>query len=416
VSLPKVAVVGIHGHGGSHLRTVADLEARGLVRLSAVVDPREPDDAPASWFASLGDLLSADADALPDVVVLATPIHTHLALARAAMEAGIDVLLEKPTTASLAEHAELVAVAERTGRLCQVGFLTFGSHALPAVADMIARGEVGQVTGIGAVGTWVRTAAYWARSPWAGRRRMGDRAVVDGVVTNPLAHAVATALWVGGARASTDIAYVNTDLWRANPIEADDTSSLRAVGTDGTRYGFGLTLCATERTPARVIVQGTAGEIELEYEHDLVRLRTGRVVAEKQYGRTGLLENLLQARAAAGSGIGAGSGSGALAGYGASAGSASTARAAAVAGDGMAAGRSGSRLLCDVRETGAFMQVLEAVRTAADPTPIGDAFVDWADAGDARHPVVHDVAAWCERAAREQRTFTELGAPWTALK
>jgi len=388
VSLPKVAVVGIHGHGGSHLRTIADLETRGRARLSAVVDPREPDDAPAPWFASLGDLLSADADALPDVVVLATPIHTHLPLARAAMEAGIDVLLEKPTTTSLAEHAELVTVADRTGRLCQVGFQTFGSHALPAVADMIARGEVGQVTGIGAVGTWVRTAAYWARSPWAGRRRMGDRAVVDGVVTNALAHAVATALWVGGARTSTDLAYVNTDLWRANPIEADDTSSLRAVGTDGTRYGFGLTLCAAERTPARVIVQGTAGEIELEYERDLVRLRTGRVVAEKQYGRSGLLENLLEARG-------------------------------------------GERLLCDVRDTGAFMQVLEAVRTAADPAPVADGFVSWVDGltgpdgvpvpggaqgnpeGDARHPVVHDVAEWCERAAREQRTFTELGAPWT---
>ncbi|MGW2091910.1 Gfo/Idh/MocA family protein [Promicromonospora sukumoe] len=391
MSLPKVAVVGIHGHGGSHLRAVADLEHRGLARLSAVVDPREPDDAPASWFASLGDLLSAGADALPDVVVLSTPIHTHLPLARAALEAGIDVLLEKPTTASLAEHAELVAVVERTGRLCQVGFQTFGSHALPAVADMIARGEVGQVTGIGAVGTWVRTAAYWTRSPWAGRRRMGDRAVVDGVVTNPLAHAVASALRVGGARASTDLAYVNTDLWRANPIEADDTSSLRAVGTDGTRYGFGLTLCAPERTPARVIVRGTEGEIEYEYERDLVRLRTGRVVAEKQYERTGLLENLLRARA------------------------------------------DGERLLCDVRDTGAFMQVLEAVRTAPDPAPVGDAFVDWVDGvapvaggpggpggvgqgnpeGDARHPVVRDVVEWCERAAREQRTFTELGAPWT---
>ncbi|MEV0949863.1 Gfo/Idh/MocA family oxidoreductase [Promicromonospora sp. NPDC050249] len=382
MSLPKIAVVGIHGHGSSHLRKVADLENRGLARLSAVVDPREPDDAPASWFANLGDLLSADADALPDVLILSTPIHTHLPLARAAMEAGIDVLLEKPTTASLAEHAELVAVAERTGRLCQVGFQTFGSHALPAVVDMIARGEVGQVTGIGAIGTWVRTAAYWARSPWAGRRRMGDRAVVDGVVTNPLAHAVATALWVGGARNSTDIAYVNTDLWRANPIEADDTSSLRAVGTDGTRYGFGLTLCAAERTPARVLVLGTEGEIELEYEHDVVRLRTGRVVAEKQYGRTDLLENLLLAR-------------------------------------------TGERLLCDVRDTGAFMQVLEAVRTAPDPAPIGDAYVDWADdvaaapgtqgnpEGDSRHPVVGDVAEWCERAAREQRTFTELGAPWT---
>ncbi|MEV0892390.1 Gfo/Idh/MocA family oxidoreductase [Promicromonospora sp. NPDC050262] len=410
MSLPQVAVVGIHGHGGSHLRAVADLEARGLARLSAVVDPREPDIAPAPWFSSLGDLLSAGAGALPDVVVLSTPIHTHLPLARAALEAGIDVLLEKPTTASLAEHAELVAVAERTGRLCQVGFQTFGSHALPAVADMVARGEVGQVTGIGAVGTWVRTAAYWARSPWAGRRRMGDRAVVDGVVTNPLAHAVATALWVGGARTAADLAYVKTDLWRANPIEADDTSSLRAVGTDGTRYGFGLTLCAAERTPARVIVEGTEGEIELGYEHDLVRLRTGRVVAEKRYERTGLLENLLRVRAG-----------------------------------------EGERLLCDVRDTGAFMRVLEAVRTAPDPAPVDDAFVDWVDGvtpvaggpgapgpgapgpgvpgpgapggvgqgnpeGDARHPVVRDVAAWCERAAREQRTFTELGAPWTLAR
>ena len=95
--------------------------------------------------------------------------------------------------------------------------------------------------------------------PGEGGLRTWPVAVVDGVVTNPLAHAVATALWVGGARSGTDIAYVNTDLWRANPIEADDTSSLRAVGTDGTRYGFGLTLCAAERKPARVIVQGTDG-------------------------------------------------------------------------------------------------------------------------------------------------------------
>lgn len=381
MSAPRVAVVGIHGHGASHLRTLAELASRGLARLSAVVDPREPAAADAPWFATLGDLLSAGPAALPDVVVLATPIHTHLPLARAAMEAGIDVLLEKPTAASLAEHGELVAVAERTGRLCQVGFQTFGSHALPAVADMVARGELGRVTGVGAVGTWVRTAAYWGRSPWAGRRRLGDRAVVDGVVTNPLAHAVASALWVGGARAATDVASVHTDLWRANPIEADDTSSLRVVGTGGTRYGFGLTLCAARRTPARVIVQGTGGEIELEYEHDLVRLRSGRVTAEKRYGRTGLLENLLRAR-------------------------------------------SGEPLLCDVRDTGAFMRVLDAVRAAPDPAPVADAFVDWVDegaeaagpgnpAGDTRHPVVRDVAAWCERAAREQRTFTELGAPWT---
>ncbi|MDF2807933.1 MAG: dehydrogenase, partial [Cellulosimicrobium sp.] len=122
-----VAVVGVHGHGGSHLRTVAALAGQGRVRLSAVVDPRRPDEAPAPWFPTLGDLLSSsDAAVRPEVVVISTPIPTHLPLARAAMEAGVDVLLEKPTAASLAEHLALVEVAERTGRRCQVGFQTFG--------------------------------------------------------------------------------------------------------------------------------------------------------------------------------------------------------------------------------------------------------------------------------------------------
>ena len=366
-----VAVVGVHGHGASHVRTAEALAARGLARLCAVVDPRRPDRAPAPWFPTLGDLLSApEPDVRPEVVVLSTPIHIYLPLARAAMEAGIDVLLEKPTAASLAEHAAVVEVAERTGRRCQVGFQSFGSHAVDAVVDLVADGEVGDVLGYGAVGTWVRTAGYWGRAAWAGRRRLDGRDVVDGVVTNPLAHAVATMLRVGGARTSADVAHVVVDLHRANPIEADDTSSLRVVGTDGARFGAGLTLCAPERTPARVLVLGTEGEISFEYEHDRVTLRTPRVHVEKTYGRTNLLEDLLVARR-----------------------------------------DPGARLACDVRDTGAFMRVLEAVRTAPAPRALASG-VTWLGEGDDRRPVVDDVARWCEDAARTARTFAELGAPW----
>ncbi|GMA35591.1 Gfo/Idh/MocA family protein [Demequina litorisediminis] len=278
-----VALVGIHGHGGSHLRRIRDLEATGAVRLCALVDPRplEAAAAPATggpsgprhgsdasgtgapWFPTLGDLLSApEPEVRPDIVVLSTPIPTHLPLASTAMRAGVDVLLEKPTAASLAEHTALVAVAEETGRRCQVGFQTFGSHALAAIERMIAAGEIGDVTGVGAVGTWVRTAGYWARAPWAGRRTLDGRDVVDGVVTNPLAHAVATGLRIAGATHSADVADVMVDLYRANPIEADDTSAVAVVTSDGTRCGFGLTLCAPERTPATITVYGTRGRIE----------------------------------------------------------------------------------------------------------------------------------------------------------
>jgi len=58
--------------------------------------------------------------------------------------------------------------------------------------------------------------------------------------------------------------------------------------------------------------------------------------------------------------------------------------------------------------------VLEAVRTAPDPTPIASTFVTWFGEGTERRPVVHDVEAWCERVARTQSTFAALGAPWAA--
>jgi predicted dehydrogenase len=379
MSHARIAVVGIHGHGEKHVQHALDLGRTGRARLTAVVDPREPGPGHAAhgtgtpWFPTLGDLLSSSDDVRPDVVVLSTPIPTHLPLARAAMEAGMDVLLEKPTTASLAEHTELVAVAQATGRLCQVGFQTFGSHAVPAAAALVAAGEIGDVVGYGAVGTWVRTAGYWARAPWAGRRRLDGRDVVDGVVTNPLAHAVATTLLVGGVTQAADVAWVDTDLFRANPIEADDTSAVRVTAADGTRYGFGLTLCAKERSAARVLVIGTTGEIELLYESDRLVLRTERVTMDKTYGRTPLLDDLLDVRAS---------------------------------------DDPDRRLLCDVRDTGAFMRVMEAVRTGADPRPVPADDVDWQGDGDDRRPVVRDVEDWCEQVARTQQTFTELGAPW----
>ncbi|MFD6178438.1 MULTISPECIES: Gfo/Idh/MocA family protein [unclassified Isoptericola] len=374
--VPQIAVVGLHGHGASHVRRVLELQRTGGARLAAVVDPREPGpgheahDAGAPWFPTFGDLLSTPSVRV-DVVVLSTPIPTHLPLARAAMEAGIDVLLEKPTTASLAEHTELVAVAERTGRRCQVGFQTFGSHALSAAADVLARGEIGDVVGLGAVGTWVRTVSYWRRAAWAGRRRLDGRDVVDGVVTNPLAHAVATALRLGGATTAQDVTWVDTDLYRANPIEADDTSSVRVQDARGRRYGFGLTLCAPERSPARVVVRGTRGDLAYEYEHDRLLLRTDAAQMDKTYGRTSLLDDLLAARA-----------------------------------------DDSRTLLCDVRDTGAFMRVLEAVRTSADPAPIAAEHVEWRGEGADRRPVVADVERWCAEVARTQRTFAELGAPW----
>ena len=365
---PTIAVVGIHGHGATHVRRVVDLQERGLATLAALVDPR-PLDGDVPWYPDLDTLL---AESRPDVVVISTPIHTHLALASVALRAGCDVLLEKPTTASLAEHAALLAVVEETGRLCQVGFQTFGSGAVDEVARIVATGELGEITGVGAVGTWVRTAAYYARARWAGRRTLDGVEVVDGVVTNPLAHAVATALLLAGARTAQDVTDVRLDLFRAHPIEADDTSAVVVDTRSGVRVSAGLSLCAPVRTPARIVVRGTQGTATLFYETDEIDVTSPRGTRRIRCGRVDLLQQLLTART-----------------------------------------HPAVTLRCSVADTGAFLRVLEAVRTAPDPTPVPDAFLEWVGEGGDRYPVVADIEHWCERVAAEGATFTELGAPFT---
>jgi predicted dehydrogenase len=365
----RVALVGARGHGASYFDRLDRLSADGRAQLVAVADPRPPGPlesrlSEATWHDSLADLLAWGTR--PDVVVIATPTHTHGELAVAAMRAGADVLLEKPPTPSLTEFLDVRAAARETGRLCQIGFQTFGSSAIEAVREIVADGELGTVTGFGALGTWVRTAGYWARSAWAGRRRLGGRDVVDGVVTNPLAHAVATALAVAGARGLDDVVEVETDLYRANDIEADDTSSGVVTLADGPSLGFGLSLCAPKRSPALVLVHGTKGTLRLAYETDTVEV-AGRTLT---FDRLDLLEDLLTAR------------------------------------------ETGSGLRCSIEDTGAFTRVVDAVRAAEEPARIGDHHIRWDGEGDDRHPIVTDVEAWCLRAATEGKTFTALGAPW----
>ncbi|MCC2317955.1 Gfo/Idh/MocA family protein [Cellulomonas chengniuliangii] len=387
---PTVALVGVHGHGTSHLGHARDLADQGVLRLVAVVDPRPLVDPsrgapgarpgarlaiadpehPIPWFPDLGALLAAGP---PDVVILCTPIDTHADLAERAVRAGCDVLLEKPPTATLAELVRLVDVAQGLGRAVQVGFQTYGSHALQAVREIVDGGEIGQVRGIGAVGTWVRDEEYWARAPWAGRRTLGGRPVVDGVTTNPLAHAVATALLLGGASTVDDVQEVELDLYRANDIEADDTSSLRVTTRAGLRVALGLTLCADTHTPPRIIVHGSAGSVVLHYTRDVIEVTGSHGHRTIERGRTDLLENLLAHRA----------------------------------------NPEGTPLLAPLSATGAFMRVLEAVRNAPAPRQIAAEHVDRVHDALGARLRVRDVAQWCERVADDLRTFEELDAPWT---
>ena len=270
---PTVVVFGMAGYAGQHLRRARALHDRGDLVLAGACDVREPsEDARAPLPA--GAVITQDAAELlarttPDIAVVATPPHTHLPLAKLALTAGCHLLLEKPPVLDLAAFAELTRLAR--GRACQTGFQSFGSAAVPLVRRAIENGEIGTVTGIAAAGAWIRRDRYFARAEWAGRRRVGGQPVVDGALTNPFAHAVATALLVNGTAGDLP-ERTAVELYRARDIESDDTACARLSFAGAPDVVVAATLDAEADHDPYVLVHGTKGRIRWHYKTDLLTI------------------------------------------------------------------------------------------------------------------------------------------------
>lgn len=117
----RAAVVGVGRLGALHAAKYAAIPG---VRLTHVVDI---DTARAEHVArDTGARVLEDFRALSgrvDLVSIATPTVTHLEIAACLLNGGIDVLVEKPMTATLEEARQLAALAQNSDRILQVGHL-----------------------------------------------------------------------------------------------------------------------------------------------------------------------------------------------------------------------------------------------------------------------------------------------------
>ena len=136
-----MAVVGVGAFGRNHARVYQQLQRAGSVRLVGVVDPDTARaDAVAREFGcrafgSIQQMLSTHSEV--QAASVAVPTVLHLQIARTLMEAGVDVLIEKPVAATLAEADELLRVAQKQGRVAQVGHLERFNPAVRATLPLI---------------------------------------------------------------------------------------------------------------------------------------------------------------------------------------------------------------------------------------------------------------------------------------
>ncbi len=80
-----------------------------------------------------------------DAVAIATPVSTHYDLARAALDAGKHVLVEKPLAASLTQAQDLVDRAERAGLVLLPGHTFLYSPPVTKIKEILDSGAIGEI-------------------------------------------------------------------------------------------------------------------------------------------------------------------------------------------------------------------------------------------------------------------------------
>ncbi|HUB02058.1 MAG TPA: Gfo/Idh/MocA family oxidoreductase [Terriglobales bacterium] len=138
-----MAVIGVGAFGRNHTRVYHALQQADQVRLVGVVDP---DTARADTvarelgckaFGSIEQMLTTHSEV--QAASVAVPTQLHLEVARSLMEAGVDVLIEKPVCANLSQADELIQLAAAHKRIAQVGHLERFNPAVRATSPILRK-------------------------------------------------------------------------------------------------------------------------------------------------------------------------------------------------------------------------------------------------------------------------------------
>lgn len=172
----RVCLVGVGGMARGHLRAMLQNHSADVV---AICDPsplstelteevfKEFNAPIPPHYTDLNTVLRDCAGAL-DAVVISTPHSMHHDQAKAAMEAGLDVFLEKPMVMNVAEARSLIETRDRTGRLLVVAFQGSLSPQIRTAVSMLRSGELGNILNISGV-VWQNwgpnTVNTWRQEP-----------------------------------------------------------------------------------------------------------------------------------------------------------------------------------------------------------------------------------------------------------
>ena len=215
---------------GLVLAAVVTRDADRRASLRAAHPAAEPLGTPEELWARASSL---------DLVVVATPNSSHVALAQAALEAGLPVVVDKPFAPTAASARALVAAARAHGRLLTVFQNRRWDGDFLTVQKVVAGGA------LGAIHRFESRFERWNPVPKVGWRERGEPEEAGGLLFDLGAHVIDQALQLFGPVRTV---YAEIDRRRAGVV-VDDDSFVALTHASGTRSHLWVSKLCAQRGP-----------------------------------------------------------------------------------------------------------------------------------------------------------------------
>ena len=260
----RVGIVGLGGIGHHHADRLADhdVELVGGVDISGEARREFGDTYEVPTYEDDAELLTA-----ADAVLITTPNRFHEQYAVTALEAGVDVLLEKPLAHTVDSAERIAAAAREADGFCMVGFNNRFAPPVELIKEFQEAGRFGDLTHVEA--NYVRRRGIPGRGSWFTNKEVaGGGALIDIGV-----HAIDLALYLLGFPTVTEVSgtarsqfgtredYAYVEMWGDDVgpegFDVDDSASAFIRTANGQTISLDIAWATNRPTNDAFILRGT---------------------------------------------------------------------------------------------------------------------------------------------------------------
>lgn len=206
-----------------------------------------------SYTTNFEELLDKDID----VIHLCTPHYLHASQTIKALEAGKNVLTEKPMAITLQDADEMIKAEACTGKKLGVIFQTRYTNSCDKIKAIIDSGELGKIIGARSYLTWTRPDSYYLDSDWKGTwDKEGGGVLIDQAI-----HSIDRVRYLIG----DEVEWIKGSIgnWSHEYVKVEDTASAIIKFQGGCLYNLYASNTYVADSPINIEIIGEKGRVGL---------------------------------------------------------------------------------------------------------------------------------------------------------